>query len=95
MAVPKALPRPFPALRAGGGAVDRCRLHGCDLVLAQRLTHDVEAACERGVTEGLVPLPCPPSPDRSCKRFFRVHELGLRLGKRLPSCLGSFCQKSK
>ena len=61
--------------------VDCGGLHGGDLVLAQRLAHDVEAAGERRIAEAALPLPCPSGPDRSGQRLFRIDQFGLRLGQ--------------
>jgi hypothetical protein len=34
--------------------VDICRLDGCDLMTAERLAHDLEAARERRIAKGLI-----------------------------------------
>ena len=50
-------------MNEGGGeadqaavAVDFCRLHGCDLVLAEALADQIEPGGERGIAKGPAPL---------------------------------------
>ena len=43
-----------------GRLIDRRGLHRCDLMLAERLAHDIEAVGERGIAEAPLPLPCSP-----------------------------------
>ena len=64
-----------------GGLVDRGGLDRGDLMLTERLAHDVEAARQRGIAEGALPLPCPSGADRGGQRFFRIDQFGLRLGQ--------------
>ena len=64
-----------------GRMVDGGRLHGRNLMLAERLAHDVEATRERRIAEAALPLPYPAGPDRGRQRLFRVDELGLGLGQ--------------
>src|SRR5262249_23825680 len=61
--------------------VDGRGLYRGDLVLTQRLAHDVDAARERRVAEAALPFPWPAAPDGCGQRFFRIDELGLRLGQ--------------
>ena len=63
------------------GLVDRGGLDRGDLVLPQRLAHDVEAARQGRIAEAAIPLPWPPAADRGGQRFFRVDEFGLGLGQ--------------
>ena len=44
--------------------VDGGRLHGRNLMLPQRLAHDVEAAGEWGIAEAALPFPYPAGADR-------------------------------
>src|SRR3954471_10288315 len=46
-----------------GGLVDGGGLHGRNLMLPQRLAHDVEATGERRITEATLPLPGTAGPD--------------------------------
>src|SRR6516164_1565627 len=62
--------------------VDRGRLHGCNLVAAERLAHDIEAAREWSITKRPVTLPRKRRTDGGDQRLFRIRELGLRPGKR-------------
>jgi hypothetical protein len=50
--------------------------------LAQSLADDIEAAGQRGVAEGVGPLPGPIGANPGGERFLRVRELRLGLGKR-------------
>jgi hypothetical protein len=52
-----------------------------NLMLTQRLAHDVEAARKRRIAKGLHRLPGPPVPNRGCERFFGVDEFRLRFGQ--------------
>src|SRR5262249_35440117 len=63
------------------GLIDRGRLKGGDLMLSQRLAHDVEPAGERRIAEAALAVPWPAGADRGCERLFRVNELGLSLGQ--------------
>jgi hypothetical protein len=64
------------------GLIDRRGLDRRDLMLAQGLAHDLEAACARGVAEqplrGIAVLGL----DRPYQRLFWIGELDLRLGER-------------
>ena len=62
--------------------VDRRRLNGRDLVPAERLAHDVEAARERRVAKGLIVLARIGRANGGDQRLLRIGELGLRLGER-------------
>ena len=62
-------------------AVERRGLQGRDLMLAERLAHDVEAAGERCIAEAALPLPWPSAPDCGGQRLFRIDQFGLRLGQ--------------
>jgi hypothetical protein len=62
--------------------VDRRRLDGCDLMPAEGLAHDVEAARERRVSEGLIPFARVGRADRSDERLLWIGQFGLRLGER-------------
>ena len=44
--------------------VDRGAMDGGDLMLTERLAHDVEATRQRGIAEGALSLPCPSVADR-------------------------------
>jgi hypothetical protein len=57
--------------------IDRGGLHGGDLMLAQRLAHNVEPTRERHITEGPFGSASLFSPDGANERFFRVDKLGL------------------
>src|SRR6516164_5839676 len=61
-------------------------LYDRDLVLAERLAHDVEATCQRGITEGALALSWSSAPDGRGQRLLRVDKLGLRLGQRGSEC---------
>jgi hypothetical protein len=63
------------------GLIDRRGLDRGDLVLAERLAHNIETARQRSIAEGLL---CPIGITRSDggrERFLRVDELDLRLGQ--------------
>jgi hypothetical protein len=47
-----------------GRLVDRSGLYRGDLMLPQRLAHDVEPARQRGIAEGALALSCPSGADR-------------------------------
>ncbi len=64
-----------------GGLIDGGRLQGGDLVLAERLTHDVEAARERRIAEAALAFPGPAGADGCRERLFRIDEFGLGLGQ--------------
>jgi hypothetical protein len=61
--------------------VDR-RLKGRDLVGAERLAHDVEAARERRIAKGLIMIARMGRPDGRNERLFWIDELRLRFGER-------------
>ena len=77
-------------MRQHGGQIDHPSrrvegrgLHSCDLMLAQRLAHDIEAACEGCIAEGaLWPLASSAGPDRGGQRLLGIDELGLSFCKR-------------
>ena len=62
--------------------VDRGRLDSRDLMAAERLAHDVEAAGQRGVAKRLIVLPRMRGANGGDERLFRIGELRLRLGER-------------
>jgi hypothetical protein len=64
-----------------GRLVDGRRLHRGDLVLAQRLAHDIEAAGERSIAEAALAVPCASAAERSGQGLLWVDELGLGLGQ--------------
>src|SRR5262249_8612557 len=64
-----------------GGLIDRGRLQDGDLVLPQRLAHDVEPAGEWCMGEAALALPWPAGADGSRERLFRIDEFGLGLGQ--------------
>jgi hypothetical protein len=64
--------------------IDGRGLYDCNLMLAQRLAHDVEAAREWRVAKGPLALPSPAGVDCPRQRLFGINEfgLGLRKGRR-------------
>ena len=64
-----------------GRLIDGGGLYGGDLVLAERLAHDVEPAGERRVAKAALAVPWPAGPDGTDQRLFRVDEFGLSLGQ--------------
>ncbi len=73
------------------GLVDRRGLNGGDLVLAQGPADDIEAARQGGIAEGAFSsLTKASGADRGGQRFFRIDELGLRLGKSGGQCRDGF-----
>ena len=62
--------------------VDRRRLNGRDLVAAERLAHDVEAARERRIAKGLILLARIGRANGRDKRLLRIGQFGLSLGER-------------
>jgi hypothetical protein len=64
------------------GLIDRRGLDGRDLVLAERLAHDIETACERGVAEQPLRSIGRFAFDRPDQRFLRIGKFNLRLGER-------------
>src|SRR5262249_5899385 len=64
-----------------GRLVDGCRLDSGDLVLPQRLAHDVEPARERRIAEAAFVFPWPASADGGGQRLFWIDEFRLGLGQ--------------
>jgi hypothetical protein len=64
-----------------GRLVDGRSLENSDLMLAESLADDLEAARKRGVAETALRGPCPVGPNNRGQRLFRVAQLGLRLGE--------------
>ena len=62
--------------------VDRGGLNRCDLVAAERLAHDVEAARQRRVAKGLILIARIGRANGGDQRLLRIGEFGLRLGQR-------------
>jgi len=62
-----------------GGVVDGGRLHDRNFVLAERFTHNVEAAGEWGIAEAALTLPWPTGAGPCCQRLFRINEFGIEL----------------
>src|SRR5262249_31123193 len=56
-------------------------LHRCDLMLAERLAHDVEAARQRCIAKGAFPFSRPRDSNRGGERLFGGDELGLGLSQ--------------
>src|SRR5262245_34490516 len=76
-----------------GGQVDHAGcwidggcLHRCDLVLAERLAHDIEPAREWCIAESAFGFSGTAGADDGHERLFWVDEGGLRLGKRRGEC---------
>src|ERR1035438_2932338 len=65
-----------------GFPVDRGRLHRRNLVLAQALANNIEAARERGIAEGPILLTRERRADGGSQRFLWVGNLSLGLGQR-------------
>ena len=65
-----------------GLLVDRRRLDGRDLVAAERLAHDVEAARERRIAKGLILIARVRGANGGDQRLLRIGQFGLRLGER-------------
>jgi hypothetical protein len=61
--------------------IDRRGLDGGDLVLAQRLAHNLETTREWCIAESPLLLPSPLGPNRRGQRLLRIDQLGLRLGQ--------------
>ena len=61
-----------------GGLVDRGGLDGGDLLLAQALADNIEAAGQGSIAEGSVPLAGELGPDGGAESFLRIGELRLR-----------------
>jgi hypothetical protein len=66
------------------GLIDGGRLYRGDLVLAERLAHDIEATGKRRIAKAAPALPCAAGPDRQRQGLFRIDELGLRPGQLAP-----------
>src|SRR5262245_33007204 len=64
-----------------GGLIDRGRLKGGDLVLTQRLAHDIEPTGERRIAEAALAVSRPAGANGSGERLFRIDEFGLGLGQ--------------
>jgi hypothetical protein len=62
--------------------VDGGRLNGCDLMAAERLAHDVEAARECGVTKPLIRLAWARGANGRHQRLLGIGQFGLRLRQR-------------
>ena len=62
--------------------VDRGRLHRRDLVAAERLAHDVEAARQRRVAKRLIMIARMGGANGGDERLLWIGELRLRLGER-------------
>ena len=62
--------------------VDRRRLHSRDLMAAERLAYDVEAARECRIAKGLIMIARVGRPDGRNERLLWIGELRLRLGQR-------------
>ena len=63
-----------------GGLVDGGRLHGRNLMLPERLAHDVEATRQGRIVKAALALPRPARPHGSRERLFGIDQFCLRLG---------------
>src|SRR5262245_46716505 len=64
-----------------GRRVDSSRLYRRNLMLTERLAHDVEATRQRCIAEAALRLPCPSGPDRGDEGLLWVDQFGLGLGQ--------------
>jgi hypothetical protein len=76
-------------VRDAGSFVDGGGLHSRDLMLAQGLAHNVQAAGERRIAEGPLGSASLLRPDGPDQRLFWIDELGLGFGQSLVRCMTS------
>ena len=69
-----------------GSRIDRGGLNDSDLMLAEGFAHDLKPAGEGRIAKAARRLSGSPARNGGGEQFFRIDEVGLRLGERCCEC---------